>query len=398
MSFMSFDYAMRASEATLSFHQNQGQNIKDTNSRVREVGTGNAKRKDDLVRQKIEAEFEAKSADIKKEKAQQLMKIAEERKHSAQLAQAIVGIGTFVGGMIDGAVDMLGKDKSQVADSEQMTISSEAVEDGYAVGFRIGAGENNTEQGAMVAFDPDKGNFSVTGLQTTSGQVNGFVSMSATDMATHILDAVGNEVDNPASENLRSMIDQGPPPMFKSDYFKENEDGTFELEGGLKEALFGNGGNQPGFFSQGANGNTGSDAGENMVAGLLKNPASVSNAYNATANTIVSMLRDPKIQSGLKISPETADRTEKAFENKGLTVGSFDKFTKGAGDGIQKMLFKPLGTSLNQFMALAKITKEYEEEFNAKAAEYENAKKQAAAAREKLQKLESLLASGDASS
>lgn len=52
MSFMSFDYAMRAADAALQFHQQQGQNIKDTNARVREVGTGNAKRKDDLVRQK----------------------------------------------------------------------------------------------------------------------------------------------------------------------------------------------------------------------------------------------------------------------------------------------------------------------------------------------------------
>jgi hypothetical protein len=51
MSFMSFDYAMRAADAALQFQQGQSQNMRDTNQRVAEVGKGNAQRKDQRKRQ-----------------------------------------------------------------------------------------------------------------------------------------------------------------------------------------------------------------------------------------------------------------------------------------------------------------------------------------------------------
>lgn len=402
MSFMSFDYAMRASEATLSFHQNQGQNIKDTNSRVREVGTGNAKRKDDLVRQKIEAEYAAKSADVKKDKAEQLMKVAEKRKQNATMAAGLVGIGTFLGGMIDGAMDMKNADKDQMPENDQVTMDASQIDVGKNVAaFRIAQGNGNSEQGAVVAYDSSKGNFSVVGVNTTTGQVNGFVNLSQTDMARNIMETIG---DNPATDGsereaggrndaLLGFMEQGPPPMFTKDAFVKDEAGnpTSEFTAEAQAALFGDNG----FFSQGSNAGgplTGSDAGEQMVAGLLHNPAPVTSAYRASAEGIIGLLDNKEVQKGLQL-PEDKDLgklTKSIFKDQGVL--------DSGPSALQKLLFKPLGTSLNQFMEMAKVAREYEEEYNAKVAEYEAAKKQAGVAYEKLQKLESMLASGGTSS
>ncbi|MEZ0370028.1 MAG: hypothetical protein ACAI44_13155 [Candidatus Sericytochromatia bacterium] len=541
MSFMSFDYAMRAADAALQFQQSQGQNIKDTNARTREVGTGNAKRKDDLVRQTIEADYEAKSADIKKEKMQKLAKLADEKKQMAFLTTALVAGGTFLGGLIDGALDC-GNKKGVAPDSEQMGISSDMIKDGYATSFRIAGGTGNSEQGAVVAFDTNKGNFSMVGVNTTNGQVNGFVQMSATDMASHILNTTK---DDPQHANLRSMIDQGPPPMFKASCF-EQKDGKFELKGGLKEELFGGpNGNPAGFFAEGsrvgapvnspqtagdlmtrlnagpqgvansaaadiltkikddtspeadkmrglidqgpppkfkpgvctidpkdgslklnddlrdavrdpkfqafgarlnsvkddpaqnklrgmidqgppakfndkgvtknANGEeeltpglqaalqdprfrdipnsaglgVGNESGELLAARLLKNPAPISMAYGPTANNILDVLGNKDIQNGLQIDGNTVDKTRKSFEDSGAL-----EYGTSVGQGFNKVLFKPLGNALNQFMQLAQVAKQYDEEYKQKMVEYEAAKAQAAKAREKLQKLQSMLVAG----
>lgn len=398
MSFMSFDYAMKASEAALQFHQQQGQNIKDTGARVREVGTGNAKRKDDLVRQKIEAEYGARSAEIKKDKAQAMMKLAEERKKTAQMAAAIVGIGTLAGGMIDGIKDMMKGKEGEVPESQQMSVGAEAAAQGYASSFRIAAGTGNSEQGAIASFDTQKGSFNLVGINTTTGQVSGFQQVSATAMAGKISEAIKDETGNPNSAALRNMIEQGPPVMFKAEHLKENSDGTITMSDELKNALFADGG----FFAQGSRVNAegqniGSDAAEVMVGGMLKHPTQISPAYQRTADSVMDLLGSSKIRDGLKMQSETVNKTEKAFEESGLTIGGFDKFTKGAGDGMQKVLFKPLGTALPQFMEMAKVAKQYAEEYEAKLAEYEQAKKQAALARQKLQKLESLLVAGTGS-
>lgn len=407
MSFMSFDYAMRAADAALQFQQSQGQNIKDTNSRVREVGTGNAKRKDDLVRQKIEAEYASKSADIKKDKALRLAQLAQERKQGAVFAQFAVGIAAFGGGMLDGIVDICKGNKDKVPDSEQMTIDKGAVEAGYASAFRIANGNGNTEDGAIASYDPKKGNFNLVSMDTTSGKVKGFVQMSATDMAKHILDKTKGMNDDNAKA-LNSMIDQGPPPMFKKECFDaKGEHGEHSMSPKLREALFGKIGadgktdpNNAGFFASGSRttqesgGQTGTELGENLAAELLRDPAQISTAYGPTANSIVDMLKVDNIRAGLDISEDTAGKATRAFEDAGHKIGGFDQAMSVGGDILSKAIFKPLGTALPQFMELAKVAKQYEEEYAQKMAEYDAAKKQAALAREKLQKLESLLAAG----
>lgn len=391
MSFMSFDYAMRAADAALQFQQSQGQNIKDTNARAREVGTGNAKRKDDLVRQKIEAEYDVKSADIKKEKAQKLAQLAEEKKKTALLTQMVVGAGTLLGGVLDGVMDLAKGDGSQQPDIAQMSVGADAAKDGYATAFRVAAGTGNSEEGVIAAFNRNKGGFSMVSYNTTTGQPNGFVNVSASQMASNILNATKND---PQHAHLRSMIDQGPPPMFKAECFKDNGDGTFDLQGGLKEALFG-GPNGPGFLAEGSRVNgagqaVGNEGGERMVASMLKNPAPITTAYRASAESLMGLLGTEQIQKGMQINPETVKKTGEHFDQAGITKG----FGAGVANVANKLLFKPLGTSINQFMELAKVAKQYDEEYQAKMAEYEQAKRQAALAREKLQKLQSLLAMG----
>lgn len=403
MSFMSFDYAMRASEAALTFQQNQGQNIKDTNARVREVGTGNAKRKDDLMREKVKAEYDARSADIKKEKAEKLMAIAKNRKENALKAEALVGIGTFVGGFIDGMKDLKNADKNQMPKDDQVTMDSGDIQVGKnTAAFRIAAGNGNSEQGAIVSFDKSKGNFSVVGVNTTSGQVNGFVNVSATDMAKHILDTIGDHPDTPGvnereaggnNRALLSMIDQGPPPSFKPSAYKDGKNPSSGLTDEAQSALFG----ANGFFSQGSNPSggplSGSDAGEQMAAGLLRDAAPITGAYHASAKGVLNLLENEQVQNGLQLAdgPKLAKKTRSIFEDQKVLGNN-------GPSALQKLFFKPLGTSLNQFMAMAKVAKEYEEEYNQKVAEYDAAKKQAANAYKKLQKLEGLLASGGASS
>lgn len=540
MSFMSFDYAMRAADAALQFQQSQGSNIKDTNARVREVGSGNAKRKDDLVRQTIEAEYEAKTADIKKGKAEKLAKLALERKQTAMMTSMLIGGASLVGGMLDGIVDLAKGDPNKVPDSEQMKIDGDdAVKNGYATSFKFAKGVQNSESGAMVAFSQSKGEFSLVKMNTTTGKPDGFVNMSATDMAGHILDSCKNN-SSPEAGRLRAMIDQGPPAMFKKEHLFE-QNGKFQMSDALKTDLFGGpNGAPPGFFAAGSRvsapieGNSrdlqvddgarrqgmagdildklkndkspeasnlrrmidpgkppsfkpefankpemfsalnragimnpegmsaqdilkkldddhsedadkvrgminpgiapafrpefcapdgsggnkvspeldtalkskgfdnysrqiansgkpvGDEAGENMIAGLLSNPAQISKAYGPTAESVMSMLGNDQIRGGLQMSKETVDKTHAAFKDAGVVKSGWDT----AGNIAQKTLFKPLGTALPQFMELIKVAKEYDEEYKQKMVEAQTARQQAAAAREKLHRLQSLLAAG----
>ncbi|MBF2053041.1 MAG: hypothetical protein IGS03_06195 [Candidatus Sericytochromatia bacterium] len=395
MSFMSFDYAMRAADAALQFHQNQGQNIKDTGQKVRDVGNRNAQSKDQLVRQKIEAEYQAKSATIKKEKLEALANLAKKRKESAMLAQMIVGAGGMLGGMIDGMIDMANKDKDQAPDADQIGMASEHIgprEDGsagYAVGFRIASQTGNSEHGAIAAFDPDRGTFSVTGVNTTTGEITGFTTLSATDMAMQIQNAIGSEAGNANNAALANMIEPGPPPMFKAEHFQQ-KDGKVELSNDLRNALFSDGG----FFAQGSRRSDagtmlGSDAGERVAAGLVQRGLNDFSFYNQSASGIMRMMRSPEIQRGLMIDSETVGKTNQSLRQA-------NAFGRGAlGEGFQKILLKPLGTTLPQFIKLAEVSKQYEEEYQAKLKEAEQAKKQAAAAWEKVNKLEGLLAAGN---
>ena len=299
MSFMSFDYAMRAADAALQFHQNQGQNIKDTGQKVRDVGNRNAQSKDQLVRQKIEAEYAAKSATIKKEKLEGLANLAKERKESAMLAQMLVGAGGMLGGMIDGMVDMANRNKDQAPDADQINLSQENIDAGYATSFRIASETGNSEQGAIAAFDPASGSFSVTGINTTTGAVNGFTTLSATDMAQEILNAVGNEAGNGNNTRLvKEMIEAGPPAMFKEEHFKQ-KNGEIQMSDDLRSALFGDGG----FFAQGSRRNEGghmlgSDAGERVAAGLVQRGLNDFSFYTPSADGIMRLMETPSIQKG----------------------------------------------------------------------------------------------------
>jgi len=390
MSFMSFDYAMRAADAALQFHSQQGQNVKDTGQKVRDVGTGNAKRKDEQVRNKIEAEYAAKSADVKKQKMEQLMAFAEKQKNSAQLAQMLAGGLSLAGGFGNGIMDLLANDGTQAPDSDQIDMRQDDI-DKYSVSFRIASQTGNTEAGAIASFDPERGNFNLVGVNTTNGEVEGFVTLSATDMADHILNTIGDEAGNPNNAALRSMIDQGPPPMFKADHFIQGEGGRVELSQDLTTALFSDGG----FFAQGSRrtengqGNMlGSDAGEEMTAGLLKHRIKDFSGYNASAHGITRLMKTPGIQRGLQIDPKIAEKTEQSLDAKGAFGKS--KF----GEGVQKLFFKPLGTALPQFLKLAEVTRQYEDEYNQKVIEYQAAKREAAQAWAKLTEIEGQLHAG----
>lgn len=108
MSFMSFDYAMRAAEAQLSFQDSQGRNMKDANERVSQVGTQNAASKDKLVRDKIQAEYEMKTTEIDSKLKDDLLKLAEEKKKNSLIAAAAVTIGTVAGGYLDHLLGEIG--------------------------------------------------------------------------------------------------------------------------------------------------------------------------------------------------------------------------------------------------------------------------------------------------
>ncbi len=387
MSFMSFEYARQAADAAIQFHTNQGQNIKSVNDSVKTVGTANAKRKDDLMRQKIEAEYTARSAEIKAEKAEALMKLAEERKENAQKAAFIVGIGTFAGGMLDGIMDMAKGDENEMPEFDQVSQMSDAQIMQNATSFKIAAGTGNSEVGAIAAYNPDQGNFSLVKVNTTTGRVDGFVNLSQTQMAEELL-AATNGSDDPSARAINSFLTAGPPPAFKAEAFKEGTSG--ELDTNLENALFADNG----FFAKGSRvGINGDDSGENMVGRLLANPRSLNSSYTDSAKGIMNLLENDRIRQGMSMTEDAVDNSRKIMKDEKALGGGLGK----AGEGFNKLLFKPLGTSLNQFMKMAQVAKQYEEEYNEKMAEYNAAKKQAAAAREKLQKLEGLLAAGSSS-
>ncbi len=387
MSFMSFEYARQAADAALQFHQNQGQNIKAVQDDVKTVGTANAQRKDELMRSKIEAEYEAKSADIKKEKAEKMMQLKKDRMERAKDAAALVLLGTLGGGILDGVADMLNKDERQVSDDSQLAPMSNADINKYAVSFQIANAGGNSQEGAVVSYNPSQRNFSIMGVNTTTGKVEGFQNVSQTEMARNLLE------NTPEGSPLRAMLQEGPPPAFNPG---DLDPATGNMSDALRGELFG----ENGFFAQGSRsveGSTtpvGSDAGERMAAGMLSRSTQINPAYRQSAQSALGLLRNENIQRGLNIDDRVANQAENIFKEKNV----INKFGEGAKDAFQKVLFKPLGTSLNQFMAMNSVAKQYEEEYQDAVVEYQAAKKQAAAALQKLQKLEALLAAGSSAS
>jgi len=402
MSFMSFDYAIRASDAALQMQQGMAQNLRDTNQRVSDVGKRNATSKDQLVRQKIQAEYDMTSANVKSWKAGRLHALAEERAKTAKAAAAIVGIGTLVGGMVDGICDLkkhFQNDQAKVPqapESEQMTVDGNA---GLVSAFPIAASQPQrggqtgavapgpTEQGAVVAFDSKKGSFSAFGVDKTTGGVTKFSNMSMTEMATLVREKTAGSSELGANE-LNAMTVEGPPIGFAPEHLSQNPDGSFTMSPELQAALFGggpkaDGSRQDGFFA--------SEKGSAAIAGVVDRGAAISPGYQATSRSVMGLLENPKIQDGLGIKPATVDKTRAGFEKSGLLTGGV---LSGAGEIFKKAIFKPLSTSLSQFMNMAKVAKEYDEEAKAKQVEYAAAKQQAAAAMKRLKQIEAQLAAG----
>lgn len=399
MSFMSFEYARQAADAALQFHQNQGQNIKSVQDDVKTVGNGNAQRKNENMRNKIEAEYNATSAEIKKKKAESMMRLKEDRMNRAQDAANLVLLGTLGGGMLDGIAGLLKGDERQMADEDQIAgLSNEQIAPasgaaGYATSFQIARGGGNSEVGAVVSYSPDQGNFSVMGVNTTTGNVTGFSNVSQTEMARSLLATA------PADSPIRGMLEEGPPPAFKREFLEEDGKG---MKQELKDELFGDNG----FFAQGSRSadggatTVGNDAGENLAASFLEGPISepgqarrttaIGSAYKKSAESALGLLSNPKIQQGLNIDDKTVRNTRDIFKDR----NAINRTGEGAKNAFQKVLFKPLGTSLNQFMAMHQVAKQYEEEFQDAKVEYEAAKRQAAAAQKKLQEIEAVLAAG----
>jgi hypothetical protein len=401
MSFMSFEYARQAADAALQFHQNQGQNIKSVQDDVKSVGNGNAQRKNENMRNKIEAEYNATSAEIKKKKAESMMKLKEDRMNRANDAANLVLLGTLGGGMLDGIAGLMKGDERQMADEDQIAgLSNEQISPpdgaaGYATSFQVASGGGNSEVGAVVSYSPDQGNFSVMGVNTTTGNVTGFQNVSQTEMARSLLATA------PADSPVRGMLEEGPPPAFKREFLEADGKG---MKQELKDELFGDNG----FFAQGSragsDGRTGSDAGENLAASFLEGPitepgqarrtTAIGSAYKQSAESALGLLRNPKIQQGLNIDDKTVKNTENIFKDR----NAVNRTGEGLKNGFQKVLFKPLGTSLNQFMQMHQVAKQYEEEYQDAKVEYEAAKRQAAAAQKKLQRIESVLAAGTSAS
>lgn len=402
MSFMSFEYARQAADAALQFQQNQGQNIKSTQDDVKTVGNGNAQRKNENMRNKIEAEYNATSAEIKKKKAESMMKLKEDRMNRANQAAMYVLAGTLGGGILDGLGALAGRDKDQMADEDQIAgLSNDQISPangaGYATSFQVASGNGNSEAGAVVSYSPDQGHFSVMGVNTTTGNVTGFQNISQTEMARSLLATA------PADSPVRGMLEEGPPPAFKSEFLEADGKG---MKQELKDELFGDNG----FFAQGSRstdgGRTtiGSDAGENLAASFLEGPITepgqprrtteIGSAYKQSAESALALLRNPKIQQGLNIDDKTVRNTENIFKDK----DAINRTGEGAKNAFQKVLFKPLGTSLNQFMAMNQVAKQYEEEYQDAKVEYEAAKRQAAAAQKKLQQIDAVIAAGSSAS
>jgi hypothetical protein len=404
MSFMSFDYAIRSSDAALQMQQGMAQNLRDTNQRVADVGKRNATSKDQLVRQKITAEYDMTSANIKAWKQGKLAGLAEERAKMAKAAAAIVGIGTLVGGMVDGISDLAKHFKNdqakvpQAPESEQMTVDGNA---GLMSAFPIAASQPQrggqtgavapgpTEQGAVVAFDSKKGSFSAFGVNTTTGGVTKFSNMSMTEMATLVRDNTrGKGSSEGGAQGLGAMIVDGPPIAFSPEHLKKKEDGTFEMSDALKGALFGSGQVQPG---QRQDGFFASENGSAVIAGVVDRGAAISPGYQATSRSVMGILENPKVQAGLGLTPATVDKTKAGFEKSGLLTGGV---LSGAGEIFKKAIFKPLSTALPQFMKMAQVAKEYDEEAKKMQVEYAAAKQQAAAAMKRLKQIEAQLAAG----
>lgn len=408
MSFMSFDYAIRASDAALQMQQGMAQNLRDTNQRVADVGKRNATSKDQLVRQKIQAEYDMSSANVKAWKAGRLHSLAQERAKMAKAAAAIVGIGTLVGGMVDGISDLTKYFKNdqakvpQAPDSGQMTVDGNA---GLMSAFPIAASQapqqrggqtgapatvGPTEQGAVVTFDTQKGSFSAFGVNRTTGDVTKFDTVSMTGMASLVREKTANSSELGAKE-LNGMTVEGPPIGFAPEHLRQNEDGSFTMSPELQAALFGNpnaqlqpGERQGGFFA--------SENGSAAIAGVVDRGKAISPGYQATSRSVMGLLENPKVQSGLGLNPATVDKTRAGFEKSGLLTGGV---LSGAGEIFKKAIFKPLSTSISQFMAMAKVAKEYDEEAKAKQVEYAAAKQQAAAAMKRLKQIEAQLAAGN---
>lgn len=398
---MSFEYARQAADAALQFQQNQGQNIKSTQDDVKTVGNGNAQRKNENMRNKIEAEYNATSAEIKKKKAESMMKLKEDRMNRANQAAMMVLAGTLGGGIANGIADLIKGDGRQMAEEDQIGgLSNEQISPsdgntGYATSFQIAKGGGNSEVGAVVSYSPDKGNFSVMGINTTTGNVTGFQNVSQTEMARSLLATA------PADSPLRTkgMLEEGPPPAFKKDFLEPDGKGMTQE---LKDELFGDNG----FFAQGSRSTDGgkstigSDAGENLAASFLEGPITepgqarrttqIGSAYKQSAESALGLLQNPKIQQGLNIDDKTVRNTKDIFKDK----NAINRTGEGAKNAAQKLIFKPLGTSLNQFTAMNQVAKQYEEEYQDAKVEYEAAKRQAAAAQKKLQQIDAVLAAG----
>ncbi len=97
-------------------------------------------------------------------------------------------------------------DDRQMPEESQMSPMDNAQIDKYAVSFQIANSGGNSEA-CVVSYNPDQKQFSLLGVNTTTGRVDGFQNVSQTEMARNILST------NP-NENLKSMLSRGPATLF----------------------------------------------------------------------------------------------------------------------------------------------------------------------------------------
>jgi hypothetical protein len=195
------------------------------------------------------------------------------------------------------------------------------------------------------------------------------------------------------ANELNAMTVEGPPIGFAPEHLSQNPDGSFKMSDQLRDALFGNpeanaqqiqaGQRQGGFFA--------SEKGSAAISGVVDRGAAISPGYQATSRSVMGILENSNVQKGLGINPATVDKTRAGFEKSGLLTGGV---LSGAGEIFKKAIFKPLSTALPQFMKMAQVAKEYDEEAKKMRVEYAAAKQQAAAAMKRLKQIEAQLAAG----
>lgn len=389
MSFMSFDYAIRASEAQMQYQQGMAQNMQSVESQVRETGNRNATKKDDLVRNKIEAEYEAKSAQIKAKYADKKAVLAEERKKWAMITAIAVPAAGVVGGWIDNAMgeDAFGRNgvMGQVPEHQQIGLNEDDVASGNVRAYNLrgatgGGGDDNTNAMAIGGYNPRQDTFEFFAVNPDNGEINNGMQMDREEMARALM-FQQPEGDPPVARDpavvdqafISQHIDMSDPsnPIMKTNSPGLSEDLNAVLRTGEGAGVLRDSFTQHGYY--------------------VPNAGPV---YQATSDSIGSVM-------GAITESRNAERSDANYavfrDMDGMNVDNFSHLEEGVGDDLDRRagpqtsfaskVFKPILANVSQFVELAKAWKDLADEAEKARLAAEQAKEQAALAFKRLGEL-----------